>query len=65
MKKECPNCKSKNIIAVEYAYGNPKYYDGISEIDCHDCEKRYGRWCGKELGKEEAENVFCRGESHE
>lgn len=65
MKEQCPNCKSENIIGVEYAYGSPKRYDGISEIVCSDCKKRYGRWCGQTLEEGETENRYCKGESHE
>lgn len=65
MMEKCPNCKSNNIMMMEYAYGNPKQYDGISEIACQDCGKRYGRWCKQELMTGETENRFCEGESHE
>jgi transposase-like protein len=59
---KCPNCKSKNLINVEYAPGDPYRYDGISEIACRDCKKRYGRWTGKELKKEEQEAPYGKKE---
>lgn len=45
------NCPKghKRIICVEYNYGDPYRYDGISEIRCKTCKKRYGRWSGKVL----------------
>ncbi len=61
----CPICKGENILLIEYAYPNPKRYDGVSEIKCHDCKKRYGRFCETELkGEAEQENKYCQGGSH-
>ena len=54
----CKKCGSENIIMVEYAYGTPERYDGISEIDCRDCGARVGRWSGKELADGELEKRF-------
>lgn len=65
MRDTCKNCQSENIIMVEYAWDNPRHYDGVSEIDCNNCYKRFGRWCGKELFDGGEENVHCKGESHE
>lgn len=53
--KECKKCGSKNTIFVEYAYGQPEHYDGVSEIACNDCGARFGRWSGKELAEGEFE----------
>lgn len=61
----CPSCNSGNIIMVEYEPMSMKHYDGISEIECKDCHKRFGRWCGEELFDGEEENIHCEGESHE
>ena len=47
--EKCKKCGSQNIILVEYAYGHPNRYDGISEIFCNDCKARTGRWTGNEL----------------
>jgi len=44
----------KMMIGVEYDYGNPYRYDGVSEWHCQVCGYREGRWTGKELkGKEQ------------
>lgn len=42
-KEKCKACGSENIIMIEYSWDNPEYYDGISEIKCNDCGKRFGR----------------------
>ncbi len=47
--KNCPKCKSKNIIGWEYGYPSPESYDGISEWQCNDCGYRQGRWSEEEL----------------
>lgn len=47
--EDCPNCSSDNIILIEYGYGHPEHYDGISEYKCLSCGYRQGRWTGKEL----------------
>ena len=57
-KEKCKKCGSKNIVMVEYAYGSPERYDGVSEIDCKDCGARFGRWSGKELADGEVEKRF-------
>ena len=56
--KVCRKCGSEKIVMVEYAYGSPERYDGISEIECRDCGARFGRWSGKELAKDEIEKRF-------
>lgn len=49
----CPK-GHKKVLLVEYSYGDPYRYDGVSEISCKTCEKRYGRWSSKVLrGKEQ------------
>jgi len=60
----CPNNKIHEIILIEYSWDHLKHYDGISEIWCKTEDKKFGRWCNKELAKGESENVFCKGESH-
>ena len=57
-KEKCKACGSENIIMIEYSWDNPEYYDGISEIKCNDCGKRFGRWSGKELKEGEVEKRF-------
>jgi len=56
--EKCPNCKSKNLMQVEYGWGDPYRYDGISEIMCLNCKRRYGRWTGKELKEGEKEPPY-------
>ena len=62
---KCPKCQSA-IIAVEYPYGSPHRYDGVSEYACvyyltdGTCDFRCGRWCGRILKKGEVEPKFCR-----
>ena len=56
----CPKCK-QYMIGVEYAYGDPNRYDGISEWLCPDCKTRIGRWTGKKLKKGEQELRFGGG----
>lgn len=51
------HCK-QDMIAVEYSYGDPYRYDGISEFNCLKCGYRVGRWTGKELKEGEAEPPF-------
>jgi len=45
---------------VEYAYGEPEHYDGVSEIVCNTCKARFGRWSGKELAEGEVEKRYGR-----
>lgn len=49
-------CEHDNYIGVEYEYGHPARYDGISEFQCRDCGYRWGRWSGKELKEGEFEH---------
>ena len=37
------------MIGVEYDYGSPYRYDGISEWMCRKDKLRIGRWTGKVL----------------
>lgn len=54
MVDNCPKC-GHIMVAVEYWYGSPERYDGISEYMCpkepdgKGCGYRVGRWTGKEL----------------
>jgi len=54
----CPINKKHNIVMIEYGYGDPYRYDGISEIACIDCDKRYGRWSNKILEDGEQEPPY-------
>lgn len=60
--KSCPKCKKrKHIVGVEYGYGSPERYDGISEWVCMKpagCGYRQGRWSGKELKGNDVEKRF-------
>jgi len=55
----CPDC-TKPMIGIEYAYGHPERYDGVSEWKCPDetCNVRLGRWTGKRLELGEVEKRF-------
>lgn len=56
MESKCCNAE---VIGIEYWGGSetpPGYrYDGVSEWQCKQCGKRYGRWTGKLLGDKELE----------
>ncbi|MCR4280837.1 MAG: hypothetical protein NUV88_00685 [Candidatus Kaiserbacteria bacterium] len=54
-KQKCQKCGSENIVMVEYGYGHPEHYDGVSETMCNDCKARFGRWSNKELKEGEWE----------
>lgn len=47
---DCPNC-GKPMGGVEYPYGSPERYDGVSEWVClfTGCSTRIGRWSGKPI----------------
>lgn len=56
----CPDCGT-SMLAVEYPYGDPNRYDGISEFRCLDeefCGVRIGRWSQRRLKPGEAEGRF-------
>ena len=42
-------CDREHIVGIEYWYGHPARYDGISEWCCRSCKRRWGRWSGREL----------------
>lgn len=55
----CPLCAGP-IWGVEYADG-PDHYDGISEYRCRGkCQRRWGRWSGRELAPGEWEGRWGR-----
>lgn len=54
----CPNDLKHEVVLVEYGHEEPEHYDGVSEINCLVCKKRYGRWTGKELLEGEREPRF-------
>lgn len=47
-------------MGVEYSWDSPEHYDGVSEVECRDCDARFGRWSGKELTEGEAEKASAR-----
>lgn len=51
----CGNASNETITGVEYSYGHPERYDGISEWNCRKCNTRWGRWSGKVLKANEYE----------
>jgi hypothetical protein len=50
------------MAGVEYAYGHPERYDGISEWECKVCGLRLGRWTGRRLAGNQIEPRFGRGD---
>lgn len=59
-KEKCKKCGSENVILVEYDMMHPDYHDGVSEIECRDCNARFGRWSNKELADGESEKKYGR-----
>ncbi len=55
----CPQC-GKQLIAIEYPYDHPDFYDGVSEWACIPCGYHRGRWSGKLLGDGETEPKYGR-----
>lgn len=62
----CPHCAAQlndedegrvysRVVGVEYPYGHPDRYDGVSEWLCPDCGVREGRWTGRVLGDGDTE----------
>jgi hypothetical protein len=53
---KCPKCGGE-IGGLQYPWGNPNHYDGVSEwfcirsadVDGRNCHYHVGRWTGKEL----------------
>ncbi|MFA6228373.1 MAG: hypothetical protein WC668_04290 [Patescibacteria group bacterium] len=45
---------------MEYPHDHPNYYDSISEIHCQNCDRRFGRWSGKELKEGECEKPYSK-----
>jgi len=54
----CLSCGKKNLEGVEYGYGSPHHYDGVSEWKCPDCGTRVGRWSMKILKEGEREKPY-------
>jgi hypothetical protein len=54
----CPDCGGE-FTGVEYPYGHPDRYDGVSEYWClQGCGARFGRWTGRRLLDGEHEPRF-------
>lgn len=56
----CPVCGKQpcSIVMIEYAYGSPERYDGVSEFRYECCGARMGRWTGKVLADDEIESRY-------
>lgn len=52
------DCTNGKPIGVEYCYASENYYDGVSEWMCNQCQRRWGRWSGRELAGDEEELRF-------
>lgn len=53
----CPNC-GLAMVGIEYPYGHPQRYDGVSEWRCDPCKLRFGRWTNQQLGQDIYEYPF-------
>jgi hypothetical protein len=58
MNEKQKNCEHEHLIAVEYEYGHPGRYDGISEYLCTDCGLRRGRWSNRILEGDDYERRY-------
>ena len=54
---ECVHPDEKRA-GVEYPYGHPGRYDGVSEWVCTACGQRKGRWSGRVLVGDDYERRF-------
>jgi len=54
----CPMCGGKQWVGVEYSYPDRHHFDGISEWHCFTCNRRFGRWTGRELAEGESEPPY-------
>lgn len=59
--RPCPRCDADAWLGVEYAYGEPERYDGISEWRCQTCGYREGRWSHRALADGEPEPRYGIG----
>lgn len=50
---ENPTTHFSRRIGIEYAYGHPHRYDGVSEWLCPDCGHRVNRFTGEPLADDE------------
>lgn len=57
----CPVCGSRDMHGVQYAYGHPCHYDGVSEWRCSRDGTRVGRWSGFVLTGRQVELPFGGG----
>lgn len=51
-------CGLKHLIGIEYPWTHPEYYDGVSEWKCRSCNRRWGKWSGRELKEGEVEKRY-------
>ena len=54
------DCPAGYEVWVEYQRFDHDHYDGVSEFMCTNCNRRWGRWTGKELFGEEREPRYVR-----
>ena len=50
-------CDESMAIGIQYR-NHPEEYDGVSEWMCRKCQRRWGRWSGKELKNKEYEYKY-------
>ncbi len=51
-------CGDQYATGIEYEWSHSQHYDGISEWQCSKCNRRWGRWSGKELTGAEYERKY-------
>ena len=57
VRAECGHGNT-HMIGVEYPYGHPDRFDGVSEWKCDICGQRYGRWTGRLLVGDDYEKRY-------
>ena len=57
--RQC-DCKTGEVLGIEYVGTSPHHYDGVSEWRCSSCLRRWGRWTKKELLPGDVERPFGR-----
>lgn len=55
LKETKCDCDQSFVMAIEYDWTSVNHYDGVSEWMCTNCNRRWGRWSGRELKPGESE----------
>lgn len=51
-------CEVKEVLLIQYGYMSKNHYDGVSEVKCLSCNRRWGRWTKRELFGDEEEHPY-------